>query len=161
MLAYPSAWKCVSILKNVHVSVSAGPTFGFGWTALAELENDAVWAHGLLLVEAKQRLKAAKVFLGPTEVEGPAVRAGDLAVLVFHSVVHLGNTGRDTRVSIELEKVIWSFWLFLAVPQREKSKSICWSLLGYILKCTGLACFHTCAAGDGQTPSWKQTKWVN
>lgn len=83
-----------------------GPTFGFGWTALAELKNDAVRAHSLLLVEAKQRLKTTKVFLGPTEVEGPAVGAGDLAVLVFHSVVHLGNTERDISISMELEEVI-------------------------------------------------------
>lgn len=84
--------------------MSVGSTFGFGWTALAELKDDAVGAHGFLLVEAEQRLEAAKVFLGATEVEGPAVGPGDLAVLVFHSVVHLGNTSRDISVSTEQEE---------------------------------------------------------
>lgn len=85
--------------------VCVGSTFGFRWTALAELKNDAVGAHGFLLVEAKQRLKAAKVFFGPAEVEGPAVGPGDLAVLVFHSVVHLGNTKRHISLSTELEEM--------------------------------------------------------
>lgn len=88
------------------ISESVGPTFGFGWTALAELKNDAVGAHGFLLVEAKQRLKAAKGFFGPTEVEGPAVGPGDLAVFVLHRVVHLGNTWRDISISMELEEII-------------------------------------------------------
>lgn len=84
-----------------------GLTFGFGWTAPGELKDDAVRAHGFLLVEAEQRLEAAKVFLGPAEVEGPAVGAGDLAVLVFHSVVHLANTGRDISTSLEDMLIKW------------------------------------------------------
>lgn len=83
--------------QNGHLSVFAGPTFGFGWTALGELKDDAVGAHSFLLVEAQQRLEAAKVFLGAAEVEGPAVGPGDLAVLVFHSVVHLAARRSERR----------------------------------------------------------------
>lgn len=64
-------------------------TFGFRRTALAELENDAVGAHGFILVTAEELLQAAEISFGSTEVELPAVRPGYLTVLEFYSIIHL------------------------------------------------------------------------
>lgn len=41
-------------------------TFGFGWATLAELENDAIRAHSLLLIAAQQFLEVAEVPFGST-----------------------------------------------------------------------------------------------
>lgn len=68
---------------------SASLTFGFRWTALAELENDAVRAHSFFLVAAEKLLQAAEVSFGSTEVKFPAGRPGYLAVLVFYRIIHL------------------------------------------------------------------------
>ncbi len=79
-------------LSNIINAKSVSFTFGFRWTALAELENDAVRAHRFLLVAAEQFLQAAEVSFGSTEVKLPAGRPGYLAVLVFCSIIHLGQT---------------------------------------------------------------------
>lgn len=69
--------------------ISAGFTFGFRGAALAELKDDSVGAHSFILVRAEELLQAAEVSFGSTEVELPTVRPGYLAVLEFHSIVHL------------------------------------------------------------------------
>lgn len=80
-------------LKNEIYSLinpeSVSFTFGFRWTALAELEKNAVRAHSFLLVAAEKLLQAAEVSFGSTKVKLPAGRPGYLAVLVFYSSIHL------------------------------------------------------------------------
>ena len=145
-----SHFKCLKVKKATEKRQARlterhpaeGPfTFGFGRAALAELEGDAVGAHGLLLVAGQQLLQAAEVPLGAAQVHLPARRPGDLTVLVIHDVVHLtqANTHRGRgRVHFDLtlfhqadddcfSKAACAepAFVFFYVPSRRRSESTC------------------------------------